>query len=276
MNESYILLRAALQLFQKAPTELPEAQLHQAQRQARHELRIENQILNAPGAVGVIISEEEVNRAYQEIRQRYQEEADFLAELHKNLLTEDGLRAALRRQCKVNAILDRVASQAPAVDEVEIGLYYHLNPDKFQRPERRSVSHLLISINADYPENTRENATKRAAELQAILQNQPDKFAQLAMKHSECPTALQGGDLGIVPRGKLYPELEAVLFSLQTGEISQVVESEIGLHILWCRQIHKPSKLSYTKAAPKIRALMQEQIRQDAIRQWLAHLPKGH
>jgi nitrogen fixation protein NifM len=272
MNESYVLLRAALSLFKKAPVELQPEQLQQAQRQAKNELLIENKVLNSPDAVGVIISDEETQRAYQEIRQRYADEADFLSVLAKNSLTEDSLRAALQRQCKVNAILDRVGSRAATVDEVEIGLYYHLNPDKFHRPERRTVSHILISINPDYPENTRENAMKRALELHATLQRQPEQFGQFALKHSECPTALQGGDLGTVPRGKLYPELEVVLFSLKTGEISAVVESEIGLHILWCRQIHKASKLSYTKAAPKIRALMQEQIRHNAIREWLANL----
>jgi len=63
-----------------------------------------------------------------------------------------------------------------------------------------------------------------------------NKFADLALKHSECPTALQGGVLGIVPRGKLYPELDAVLFSLKVGAVSDIVESEIGFHLLLCKQ----------------------------------------
>ncbi len=171
-------------------------------------------------------------------------------------------------------MLDRVGSLSAPVDDVEIGLYYHLHSEKFAVPERRAVSHILISINPDYPENTRDMATQRAHELREKLLKKPHKFAELALKHSECPTALQGGELGIVPRGKLYAELDIVLFTLKAGDISPVVESEIGFHILFCKQIHKAETLSLAKATPKIRALMEERARQDCIRAWLTSLPK--
>jgi nitrogen fixation protein NifM len=274
MSEPYILLRAALGLFKKAPTELGDTELQQVQKQARNELNIENRVLNSPEATGVIISEEEIQHAYQEIRSRYDDESHFLAELSKNSLNETSLLAALSRQCKVNAILDRVGSRAPEVSEVDIELYYRLHPEKFALPERRSVSHIFISINPEYPENTRIVSLQRANDLHTKLHKKPYKFADFALRHSECPTALQGGELGTVPRGKLYPELDAVLFKLKAGEISHVVESEIGWHILLCKQIHKAENLSLDKATPKIRELMQERGKQDFIRAWLASLPK--
>ena len=275
MSEPYILLRAALGLFKKAPTELGETELQQVQKQARNELNIENRVLNSPEATGVIISEEEIQHAYQEIRSRYDDESHFLAELTKNSLNETSLLAALSRQCKVNAILDRVGSRAQEVSEVDIELYYRLHPEKFALPERRSVSHIFISINPDYPENTRIVSLQRANDLHTKLLKKPYKVADFALRHSVCPTALQGGELGTVPRGKLYPELDAVLFKLKAGEISHVIESEIGWHILLCKQIHKAENLSLDKATPKIRELMQERGKQDFIRTWLASLPKG-
>ena len=96
----------------------------------------------------------------------------------------------------------------------------------------------------------------------------------MALKHSECPTALQGGVLGIVPRGTLYPELDTVLFSINAGEISDIVESEIGFHIVLCKQIQRAETLSLQKAAPKIRELMLERSRRTCQRAWLASLPK--
>ena len=111
-------------------------------------------------------------------------------------------------------------------------------------------------------------------DISVKLQKKPYKFADLALKHSECPTALQGGVLGIVPRGKLYPELDAVLFSLKVGAISDIVESEIGYHLLLCKQIQKAETLSLQKATPKIRQLMNDRSRQACQRAWLAGLPK--
>lgn len=272
--EAYNLLRTALALFKKVPNELNADELTQVRVQATNEFKIENQILNTPEAAKVIITDKELQLAFAEIRGRYEEEADFVKELAKNQLDEQGLRAALYRQCKVNTVLELVGSRSPEVSEVEIGIYYHVHAHQFNRPELREACHIFISINPEYPENTRETAWARLQEISGRLQKKPYKFADLALKHSECPTALQGGVLGLVPRGKLYPEIDAVLFTLKAGEISEIVETEIGFHLVMCKQIQKAETLSLQKAAPKIRQLIKERSRRVCQRAWLASLPK--
>ena len=272
--DPYTLLRAALTLFKKKPDELQAAELKQAEVQALNEFNIESRILNAPEAGAVIISDKELQAAYQEIRDRYVDDEAFYSDLEKNHLDKDSLNAALYRQCRVNVVMELIASRAPDINEVEIGLYYHLHSEQFNLPERREACHIFMSINPDYPENTREAAWSRMQELKAKLQKKPYKFADLALKHSECPTALQGGVLGIVPRGKLYPELDAVLFSIKAGEISDIVESEIGFHLVLCKQIQRAETLSLQKATPKIREMMNERSRRTCQRAWLASLPK--
>lgn len=270
--DHYALLRAALALFKKTPGELQADELRQAKVQAINEFNIENRILNAPEAASVIVSGQELQAAYQEIRDRYDDDDSFFSELEKNHLDKAGLLSALSRQCRVNVVMELIASRAPDVSDVEIGIYYHLHPGQFMRPELREACHLFISINPDYPENTRENAFSRIQDIGAKLQKKTHKFADLALKHSECPTALNGGVLGTMPRGKLYPELDAVLFSLKTGEISEIVESEIGFHLVLCRQIQKAETLSLQKATPKIRQLINERSRRTCQRAWLAGL----
>ena len=269
---AYNVLRAALTLFKKAPSELADTELTQAQQQAANEYAIEGRVLNSREASGVVITDSEVQRAYEEILSRYDDETVFLSELYKNQLDEAALRAALYRQCKVDTVLELIGSRAPDASEIEIGIYYHLHPEQFQKPERREVGHILISINPDYPENTREMARSRLEEIRLKLQKKPHKFADLALKHSECPTALQGGMLGVMPRGTLYAELDAVLFNMKAGEISDIVESEIGFHLLLCKQIQKPETLSLQKATPKIRKLMKERARRTCQRAWIASL----
>jgi len=272
--DPYTLLRAALTLFKKKPDELQAAELKQAEVQALNEFNIESRILNAPEAGAVIISDKELQDAYQEIRARYEDDEIFLSDLEKNHLNKETLNAALFRQCRVNVVMELIASRAPTISEIEIGIYYHLHAEQFNRPERREACHIYISINPDYPENTRETAFSRMQELSEKLQKKPYKFAELALKHSECPTALQGGVLGLVPRGKLYPELDAVLFSIKAGEISEIVESEIGFHLVLCKQIQRAETLSLLKATPKIRQIMNERSRRTCQRAWLASLTK--
>lgn len=270
--ESYNLLRAALALFKKSPNELTDAELQQAKNQALNELRIEYQVLNTQEASAVIITEQELQQAYQEILGRYDDEDALFRDLKKNQLNKDSLLAALHRQCKINTVLELVASRAPATTDADIGIYYHMHPEQFHRPEKREVCHIFISINPDYPENTVEAALLRAEEIAEKLRKKPHKFADLALKHSECPTALQGGVLGSVPRGTLYPELDVALFSLKPGEISKVLRSEIGFHVLLCKSIQKAETLSLAKATPKIRQLMNDLARRNCQRAWLAGL----
>jgi peptidylprolyl isomerase/peptidyl-prolyl cis-trans isomerase C len=270
--EAYNVLRAALSLFKKSPAELTEAELKQARTQALNEFRIENQVLNTPEAAAVIITERELQHAYQEIRGRYNDETAFFSDLQKNQLDQDSLQAALHRQCKINTVLELVASRAPAISDADIGIYYHLHAEQFNLPERREVCHILISINPDYAENTHESALLRTRELAEKLRKKSHRFADLALRHSECPSALQGGTLGTVPRGTLYPELDAALFNLKPGEVSDVVKSEIGFHLLLCKSIQKSETLSLAKATPKIRQLLKERAQRTYQRAWVAAL----
>ncbi|WP_041364438.1 nitrogen fixation protein NifM [Methylomonas methanica] len=272
--EPYTLLRASLSLFKKAPTELENQQLSQAQRQAKNEYEIETRVLNSNEAASVIVSEQEVASAFAEVRDRFEDEAAFEAALLANQLTTESLQAALSRQCKVNSVLEKVAARAPKVNEVEVGIFYHSHPDKFHIPEQRTARHILISINPDYPENTRENALQRIRDIAETLKRKPHKFANLALKNSECPTALNGGELGTLVQGKLYPQLDEVLFQLKENQISAVVETEVGFHLIQCTKIIRAETLSLKNATPKIKQIMQERSRRSCQRSWLASLPK--
>lgn len=274
--EPYTLLRAALSLFKKTPTELEQPQLRQVEVQARNEYEIESRVLNSTEATGVVISDMELERAFQEVRSRFDDDDAFNAALASNGLDGSLLRNALHRQCKVNTVLERVAARAPKVNEVEIGIFYHSHPEKFHKPETRKARHILISINADYPENTRENALRRIQDVAETLTRKPHKFADLALRYSECPTAMQGGELGKVARGVLYPELDAALFVLKEGAISEVVETEMGFHVIQCLEIEHAETVSLKKATPKIQQLMQERYRRNCQRTWLASLPSAN
>jgi nitrogen fixation protein NifM len=153
-----------------------------------------------------------------------------------------------------------------------VELYYQYHPDQFRRQETRLARHILVTINETIPENTRDAALKRISEVAARVQKEPSRFEEQALKHTECPTALEGGKLGDLPRGKLFPELEQALFALDAGEVSGVIESELGFHVLRCDGITAASVLSLSQARPHIRKVL-EQKRKRAVQQaWLRQL----
>ena len=220
-----------------------------------------------------MVSEVELTNALQEIKGKYQNEEVFLASLEEGGLDEGLLRQALARQCKVNTILDKVdAASSVEISEVDIGIYYHAHFDKFQQPERRNAYHILISINEDFPENSRPKALERIHSIAEKLERKPWQFEDLAQRHSECPTAMRGGRIGLVRRGQLYPELDAALFRLHPGQLSEVVESEIGFHVVLCKTIEPQHTISLKTATPHIRKTLAERIRESQRRQWIAGL----
>lgn len=270
--EPYCQLRIAQSLFQKQPDELTPQQMDIVRQQASKEYEIETRILASQEAIGVIITEQAIDNAYQQIKSRFDDDVSFKQILDDNYLDEALLKQALHRQCKVENILEKVASRASTVSDVEVGIYYHMHPEKFKQPEQRGASHILITINDDFAENKRDSARQRIEQIADKLKQKPKFFADLAMKNSECPTAVQNGELGTFKKGQLYPEIEKVLFRLKEGQISDIVETEAGFHIVKCGKIHPSKTISFKNAKPKIRKVMQENARKTCQKAWIASL----
>ncbi|MEZ5672083.1 MAG: nitrogen fixation protein NifM [Thiotrichaceae bacterium] len=269
---NYLILRTALNNYQKSPEDLSPSELEQIQYQVRHQFELETKILASQDATEVIVPLPQLEAALTEIRARYEDEEEFAHDLAKNDLDIDGFQAALYRELKVGAILEHVAARATEISETEVNNYYHTHEAKFHIPETRTVRHILITINEDYEENHREAARERILHLSDRLKHHPEQFPELAQRHSECATALQGGLLGRVQRGQLYAELDEILFMMQEAQISQPVESELGFRLLYCEKIHVSAHIPLADAYPKILELLQKRQRVLYQKSWLAQL----
>ena len=102
--------------------------------------------------------------AMQEIRGRYPSEEEFLGDLASNGLDEASFAVALEREMKVEAILEKVATQAAKISDMDVELYYQYHPEQFRRPETRLARHILITINETIAENTRSAAAASASQ----------------------------------------------------------------------------------------------------------------
>ena len=272
----YHLLRAASERFQRDPLGLDSRRREEVSRQARRTLELENLVLGSGEAIGVVIPTEQVENAVGVLRARYPDDTAFSLDLERNRLTLATLGLALRRELIFDAVMRRVAARHPPVEAIDARLYYELHRDRLTRPERRTARHILITLNEDYPENQRPAALAHiehlADQLRVPGMGGARRFANLAEAHSECPTALEQGLLGEVARGKLYPELEAVLFTLQEGHFGGPVETRLGFHLIFCERIHPAQAPPFTKVRDAIRTRLVERSRRDCQQAWLAGL----
>ncbi|MFA6972614.1 MAG: nitrogen fixation protein NifM [Gallionella sp.] len=269
---AYLALKAAHKLYGKATAALQPAELAHVQSLAQHQHEMEARVLVSIEACDTVVPVASLDALMSEIRGRYTGDDEFIEDLAKNGLDEASFAAAMERELKVEAILEKVGTRAGKVSDVDIELYYLYHPDQFRRPETRAARHILLTINEDFAENTRAAAFVRITAIAARLSKEPERFEEQALKHSECPTALQGGELGVLPRGKLYPELDEVLFNLPVKGISGVVESPIGFHILRCDAVNKAGVLTQEQAGPHIRKLLEQKRRRVCQKAWIKQL----
>jgi peptidyl-prolyl cis-trans isomerase C len=271
----YHLLRAALGAGQPGLAGLDEKRLADIGRQADKTFDLESLVLGSPEAARVAVPPRQIEHALSELRSRYPDRGAFLADLAGNGLDEGVLAQSLERELIFDAVMQAVSSQCPAVSEIDERLFFELHKERFGRPERRAARHILITVNDQFEENRRDAARSRIERLAEKLDGRPNRFPSLARKHSECPSAMEEGRLGTLPRGRLYPELDAVLFSLEEGGISGPVESDMGFHLLWCEKVHRGVATPFAKVRPRVRQLLEERAARNCQRAWIAALRRS-
>ncbi len=268
----YQLLKIAHERFGCAPAALSTPQREQAERIVGRQLQLEDAVLHSAEASGVVIPDEQVDEAWTQIAARYEDPLALRKALLDSGLDEAGLRQLLARELKVETVLQRVCAGLPEITDTDVSLYYFNHLERFIRPATRLARHILITINEDFLENSRACAWSRINLIAERLRRKPQRFAEQALKHSECPSAMEGGSLGLVRPGVLYPQIEACLFVLREGEIGPVVETPMGFHLVLCEAIHPAGPLTLQEVLPQLREKLRARQYERHQRAWLASL----
>ncbi len=146
-----------------------------------------------------------------------------------------------------------------AVSDADLKSYYEQNKDRLGSKEERRASHILITLPPDASADQRAKARAKAEQILGELKKNPGEFAELARKESQDPgSAESGGQLDLVTRGAMVKPFEDALFALKTnGEISDVIETQFGYHIIKLDEI-KPSTVPPLE---EVRAKVEDEVR---------------
>lgn len=146
------------------------------------------------------------------------------------------------------------------INEADLKTYYEQNAQRLSGAEERRASHILIAAPKTAPAADREKAKAKAEELLAGVKKSPDTFADVARKNSQDPgSAPSGGDLDFFARGAMVKPFEEAAFSMKKGDISGVVESEFGYHIIKLTDIKAPKQRSFEEMKPELEADLKKQ-----------------
>lgn len=207
-------------------------QVRQAEREFLEQLILRRLQLQYANQIGLTASESDVTAALKDVLARNNLTQEQLVEL----LTKEGLnlqdyKDRLREQIILARLMNQAVRSRVSIDARDVEAYYQAHADEFNRPDEVRVRHIFFRLDPTMSQPQRAAVHDRANEVLAEARNGGD-FASLAQRYSEDATAHLGGDLGTIRRGQALPEFEAVIFTLREREVSEVIRTPNGLHIV--------------------------------------------
>ncbi len=169
-----------------------------------------------------------------------------------------------------------IESKTKDVTDAEIKKYYNEHKKDFTTPEMVKARHILVRVKDDKDQNSWKAARKKAMEIKKELDNGAD-FAELAKKYSEDPgTKDRGGDLGYFGKGRMVPPFENAAFALKKGEVSDLVKTPFGYHLIKVEDRKPASTRSLDEVKLKIKEQVMQEKQRKAVEDMIAKLKKKY
>ena len=222
---------------------------------------------------GVKVEDAEIEQKMGQLKQQFPTQEAFEKALKDRGMSLDRLRQDARNDLTVNKLMEAEVATLPGPSDAEAKDFYAKNPDKFAEPESVRASHILVRVD----EKADPAAKKKArTEIDAVLKQAKagSDFAKLAQEHSQDGSASQGGDLGYFEKGRMVPQFDQVAFTLKPGQISDVVTTQFGYHIIKVVDHKTGRTIPYEEAEGKIKDYLGREKKQAHADKFIEDLKK--
>jgi peptidyl-prolyl cis-trans isomerase C len=182
-------------------------------------------------ASGVVAPQTEVQAEFEKVAKTYPNDAALNTELANRGMDRRALMREIGRNLVAEKYIQENIRKKLTLTPAELSDYYAKNPDQFKHPDMIRTSHILITV-ADGATAEQETLARQRAESLLDRAKKGEDFAKLAKDYSMDPSASQGGDIGLTEMGELEAEYEAAAAKLKVGEISPIVRTSYGFHII--------------------------------------------
>ena len=241
----------------------------QMRRQVVEQLVVQELLWQEAQRRDFIASDVAVDEQLQRAKSESDSEQAFLSRIQASGFTESSYREDIRQQLSVQQLVTQGILPSIDVSDEEIRAFYDANAEQMKIPEEIHARHILVKPAGD------DEAAKRAAEdkiagIQKELMDGAD-FEAIAIEYSEGPSGPRGGDLGFFGRGQMVPAFEEAAFALQPGEISDIVETEFGFHIIKVDERSEGRAVPYMEASERL----YEHLTQEKLQESMKKLVEG-
>jgi peptidyl-prolyl cis-trans isomerase C len=195
----------------------------------------------------IVIPQAKIEAEVNQMRHMYQTPEAFEHDLSRRGFTLDKLRAQIRHNMIIAAVIRDDVTAHLAVSDQQVSAYYHKNLERYREPAKVKLREIRIPPG---PEGAKQAGAVRA---QAAAKNTSENFDLLATKYSKDDYRVMGGEVGWKHRGSMDPDLEKAAFALRPGQLSPVVETKTGYHLLRVEDKHASRLVPLSEVRQKIR-----------------------
>jgi len=227
------------------------------------EMLVERELLNQKLAEKKIeVTDEDVMKEIETIAKAQNLTMEQVpAEIEKFGMTMDDLKSQIRMKVQMDKLVAAEMKDGKVTDE-DVKKFYDDNPQYFEKPEQVQASHILVKVEKDASDADKAAAKTKIEGLLKQVKEGGD-FAELAKANSDCPSKERGGDLGMFGRGQMVKEFEDAAFGMEVGQVSDVVETQFGYHIIKKTGAAAAKKDALEDVAPRIRQHLEQQKRNE-------------
>ncbi|MGM0452749.1 MAG: peptidylprolyl isomerase [Thermodesulfobacteriota bacterium] len=213
---------------------------------------------------GVAVDSAEVQSQLDQIKNKFSDQEEFEKKIREMDYTEPLLKQQIRENLAIQALIDEKVAADVEISDEEIESYYESNKKEFSVPEKIKARHILIKTSQDAGEDEKAEAKNKIQDVQKKLKQDGD-FAELAKEHSEGPSSKNGGDLGFFSRGQMVESFDEAAFALDTGEVSDIVQTRFGYHLIKVED----RKSEEQKPFAEVKDTIHQQLKQQQVSQEL-------
>ena len=222
---------------------------------------------------GIKVEAGVVEKKLNEMKGRFPSESQFKRALAGMNISEEALTSQIERELAIQPWIDGQFTQKTKVTDREARVFYDSRPGLFKEPEQVHASHILIKVSpkADAPEKAA--AHEKIAAIRERLKKGED-FAGVAKEVSEGPSGPKGGDLGYFRKGQMVPPFEKAAFVLKPGEVSDLVETRFGYHLIKVNDKRPERNIPYAEVEERLKKQLISEKVQKNVRQYVKELKK--
>jgi peptidyl-prolyl cis-trans isomerase SurA len=225
------------------------------------------------GAVVVVKDEEVMDVIKGMLEKRKSTMDDFLKNLAREGKSLESVKGEIRNQIVRMRLLRREVKAKIVVNDEEIGEYYNKNRQNYEGKEAVRVKQILLLFPPKANKAMRMKVKDQTNNLRKRIKN-GEPFELLAVKYSQGPEAKQGGDVGFIERGVIIPEVESVAFSLPVGQVSAVIESSLGFHIIMVVDKRGAGLKPIAAVREEIKAKIEDEKLDKRYEEWITSIRK--